>query len=62
MVDEKRAPGGVMIISWPVCLQETSLSFGDNAKVGVVEGGKRNLCVYLRLYAYINVFIRINTF
>jgi hypothetical protein len=35
-----------------------SLSFGDDAKV---EGGgstSRPLCVYLRLYSYVNVYIR----
>ena len=39
----------------------TSLSIGDNAKVGRQRSVSRYLYVYLRLYAYVNVFIRINT-
>jgi len=38
-----------------------SISIGDNAKVERWASRSRFLYVYLRLYAYINVFIRINT-
>lgn len=39
----------------------TSLSIGDDAKVGASNSRSRFLYVYLRLYTFINVFIRINT-
>ena len=35
-----------------------SLSFGDDAKVGRGGSASRPLYVYLRLYAYVNVYIR----
>jgi hypothetical protein len=37
------------------------LLIGDDAKVGASLYRSRLLCVYLRLYAYKNVFIRLNT-